>query len=56
MKYVMILYDYDSNVIIAELIMNRTSNELLQAYNHVHTLLVKQGLRPQLQCLDNEAS
>jgi hypothetical protein len=56
MKYVMVVYDYDSNAIIAEPIINRTANELLQTYKSIHTLLVKCGLCPQLQRLDNEAS
>jgi hypothetical protein len=56
MKYVMVVYDYDSNAIIAEPIINRTAKELLRAYTDIHTFLVQRGLRPQLQRLDNEAS
>jgi hypothetical protein len=56
MKYVMVIYDYDSNAIIAEPILNRTAKELICAYTSVHTLLLKRGLRPQQQQLDNEAS
>jgi hypothetical protein len=55
-NYVMVLYDYDSNAILAEPLRNRTAQELLRGYKQLHQELVSKGLRPKLQRLDNEAS
>jgi hypothetical protein len=54
-KYIMIVYDYDSNAILAEPITSRTENELVRAYTKLHTTLTDRGLKPILQKLDNEA-
>ena len=51
-----ILYDYDSNSIHAEPMPNKTAGSILTAYKNVHNMLVKAGLRPQLQRLNNECS
>jgi hypothetical protein len=56
MKYVLVVYDYNSNAILAEPLLNRGAKTILAAYTKIHTLLVQRGLRPQLQRLDNEAS
>jgi hypothetical protein len=56
MKYLMILYEYDANLIWAEPIKNRTGPTLVDAYSTLHTMLVKAGRKPKLQRLDNEAS
>jgi hypothetical protein len=55
-RYIMVLYDYDSNAILAEPLINKSAPEHLRAYKVMHALLVSRGLRPQLQRLDNEAS
>ena len=55
-NYLLILYDYDSNSILAEPMRNRTGQCILLAYKAVHARLVAAGLRPQLQRLDNECS
>ena len=52
----MILYNYDSNVILAELCKQRTGEALAEAYKILHQRLVKSGVVPILQRLDNEAS
>jgi hypothetical protein len=52
----MVLYDYDRTAILAKPLRNRTSPELLRRYKKLHQELVYEGLRPQLQHLDNEAS
>ena len=54
-KYIMIVYDYDSNAILSEPLKSRTENELLRAYTKLHTYLTDRGLKPVLQKLDNEA-
>ena len=55
-KYIMILYSYDSNVILAEAIKDRTSNELVKGYDILYERLIKSGVQPILQRLDNEVS
>jgi hypothetical protein len=55
-KYIMILYDYDSNVILAQPIKDRKAPELLKAFQVIEQELVARGLKPKLMKLDNEAS
>jgi hypothetical protein len=55
-KYIMILYDYDSNAILAQPIKDRTAPELLKAFQIMEQELVARGLKPKLMRLDNEAS
>lgn len=55
-NYILILYNYDSNAIIAMLFKNRKSESILQAYTLRHVQLCTTGLHPKLQCLDKEAS
>ena len=54
--YMLIVYDYDSNMILAEPMKSRSGAEYLAAYQKIHTLLTSRGLKPQMQKLDNEAS
>jgi hypothetical protein len=55
-KYIMILYDYDSNVILAQPIKDITAPEILRAFQIMEQELVPRGLKPKLMKLDNEAS
>jgi hypothetical protein len=55
-NYIMILYDYDSNAILAQPIKDRTVPELLRAFQVMEQELVARGLKPKLMKLDNEAS
>ena len=55
-KYVMILYDYDSNSVRGVPMKSRSKEEMVRAYQDHHAYLVKRGLRPKLQRLDNKAS
>jgi hypothetical protein len=55
-KYIMILYDYDSNAILAQPIKYRTAPKLLKAFQVMEQELVDRGLKPKLMKLDNEAS
>jgi hypothetical protein len=52
----MILYDYDSNTILAQPIKDRTVPELLKAFQIMEQVLVARGLQPKLMTVDNEAS
>jgi hypothetical protein len=55
-KYIMTLYDYDSNVIMAQPIKYRTAPELLRSFQVMEQKLVARGLKPKLMKLDTEAS
>jgi hypothetical protein len=55
-KYIMVLYDYGSNAILAKPIKDRTSPELLKACQFMEQELVARGLKPKLMKLDNDAS
>jgi hypothetical protein len=55
-KYIMILYDYDSNAILAKPIKDRTAPELLKTFQVMEQKLVDRGLKPKLMKLDNEVS
>jgi hypothetical protein len=55
-KYIMVLYEYDGNAILAEPVKNRTAVELLRAFQTMETELTARGLQPKLMRLDNEAS
>jgi hypothetical protein len=52
----MVLYDYDSNAILAKPIKYRTAPELLKAFTLMEQELLVRGLKPKLMKLDNEAS
>ena len=43
-NYLLILYDYDSNAILAEPMRTRTGKSILQAYKTIHAILCKAGL------------
>jgi hypothetical protein len=51
-----ILYDYDSNAILAEPISNRKAATILEATKKLHNVLRRKGRGPQLHILDNECS
>jgi hypothetical protein len=55
-KYILILYDYNSNSILAEPMKNRSDTEHLRAYNKLHQYLVIRGFKPLLQKLDIKVS
>jgi hypothetical protein len=52
----MILYDYDSNAILAKPIKDQTATELLKAFQFMEQELMARGLKPKLMKGDNEAS
>jgi hypothetical protein len=55
-KYIMILYEYDSNAILAQPIKDRTAPDLLKAFQFMEQELMARGLKPKLMKLYNEAS
>ena len=55
-KYILILYSYDCNAILAEPIKSRTAQDILQAYQKIIKFLTVRGYKPTTHWLDNEAS
>ena len=55
-NYILVIYSYDSNAILAEPMKTRSKGNILQAYRKIHIKLVAQGLMPRLQMLNNETS
>jgi hypothetical protein len=43
-NYIFLLYDYDSNAILAVAIKNCTEGEIIRAYKEIHQYLLEQGL------------
>ena len=43
-KYLMVLYDHDSNAIIAEPLKSHSEHKLIRAYSALHTHLSKRGI------------
>ena len=54
--YIMVSYDYDSNVIDATAIRSREDAALIEGYTELYSHLTKAGITPLLHKLDNEAS
>ncbi len=55
-NYLLIIYDYDSNAILAIPLKNCKAESIINAYKMGHARLCATGLKHKLQCLDNEAS
>jgi hypothetical protein len=53
-KYVMILYNYDSNAILAKPLKSKSEGEMIRAYTKLHEYLSNRGPKLRLQKLDNE--
>ena len=56
MNYIFILYDFDSNAILAEPIKSRQTEHLIEGYEACYKQLKDAGITPILQRLDNEVS
>jgi hypothetical protein len=55
-KYILVLYDYNGNIIQAEPIKNRSDAEAIRAYSKIYDELTSKGLKTKFQTMDNEAS
>jgi hypothetical protein len=55
-SYLIVLYNYDSNIILATSMKSGTAPDLVAAYNELHQQLLDDGVKPVLQRLDNEIS
>jgi hypothetical protein len=51
-----VLYNYDSNAILATTMKSRKAPDLVAAYDELHQQLLDGGVKPVLQRLDNEIS
>jgi hypothetical protein len=55
-KYILILYDYDSNSILLAPMKNRGDKDMVRAFDLLIQSLIIRGLKHSLQRLENEAS
>ena len=55
-QYTMVLYNYDSNIILAEGCKERTGTELTATYDKLYNKLTKAGVIPVIQRIENEVS
>jgi hypothetical protein len=55
-KYILIIYDYDSNNVLSVPMKNRGDKDMVRAFDLLIQSLIICGLKPHLQRLDNEAS
>jgi hypothetical protein len=55
-QYILAVYEYDSNYIHAEPMVDRTGPSIIDAYQRSITFLQSRGFKPLLQRLDNEAT
>ena len=55
-QYTMVLYNYNSNTILAEGWKSRTTIELTATYDILNNRLTKTGIGPVIQRIDNEVS
>ena len=55
-KYVLIIYNYDANAIIAEPLKDRTVGEIARGHQVIYMYLQDRGLAPRFEILDNECS
>ena len=56
MNYIFLLYDFDSNAILAHPIQSRKTANLIEGYDACYKQLVQAGIKPVIQRLDNEIS
>ena len=56
MKYILVLYDYDSNAILARAMKNNKGQAITTAYESIYNKLTEAGITPILQYFDNETS
>ena len=55
-NYIFVLYDYDSNAILAAPIKSRQTDHLIAGYDFCYNQLKQAGIIPTLQRLDNKVS
>ena len=53
-KYIMLLYDFDTNAILVQAFPNRSAETLCKTFSNLFNRLCTAGHCPTLHCLDNE--
>ena len=56
MKYILVLYDYNSNAILTKAMKSNKGQAITTVYEALHMDLTEAGITPILQYLDNETS
>ena len=56
MKYIFVLYDYDSNAILAAAMKSKKGPDMVKAFDKCYKQIKDDGVTPILQYLDNEVS
>ena len=55
-KYIMVMVEVDSNVILVKLMKSRHDEEMTRAYKHLMLRLERAGIKPKKHVMDNEVS
>ena len=55
-KYILIVYHYDANSILAEPLKDRTAESIASAHQRIYEYLTIRGLKPKFEILDNACS
>ena len=55
-QYLLVVYDYDSNAILVEVLKSRSGTDINNAYMTIFLRLAKQECAPSTFTLDNEIS
>jgi hypothetical protein len=55
-QYIMVLIEIDSNAILVKAMKNRTTGEMIQAYQVLVDCLCSMGVTPKMHILDNKCS
>jgi hypothetical protein len=55
-NYILILYNFDTNSILAEPMKNRPDSEAIRAYTVIYDEVTTKGLTPIFQTMDDEVS
>ena len=55
-KYILVVYNYDANAILAEPLRDRSAAEISRAHQVIYTYLTDRGLKPNFKVLNNKCS
>ena len=55
-RYFMVVYDHDSNAILAEPLKSRSAEHLLASTAKMHIFLRERGVHPKIHIMENESS
>ena len=55
-KYILIVYHYNANAILADPLKDRTAKSIVSAHQRIYEYLTIRGLKPKFEILDNKCS